>query len=97
MIIVLGNILVKRDKVDEALAVSQQHVHRSRGESGCIAHAVHIDSEDSQRLVFVEKWRDQESLSAHFKQPDSIEFVKALESLVVETPQMSIYEANQTK
>ncbi len=97
MIIVLGHIVVKEDMLEEALALSQRHVTRSRGESGCITHGVHIDSENPQRLVFVEKWRDHASLSAHFKQSGSLEFMRALEGLLVEAPEMSIYQANQAK
>ena len=50
VIIVIGSIVVKAGSVDDALKVSQQHVSRSRSEPGCIAHGVHIDSENPQRL-----------------------------------------------
>lgn len=92
MIIVIGAIVVKEGCVDEALKVSQQHVNRSRKEIGCIAHGIHIDSENPQRLVFIEKWKDKASLSQHFNEPASIEFAKKVESLVVTTPEMAIYD-----
>ena len=55
MIIVLGSALIESGRVAEALALSKQHVERSRAEPGCVAHGVHIDSENPRRLVFVEK------------------------------------------
>ena len=97
MIIVIGDIIVKKDCVDEALVLSQQHVDRSRKEVGCITHGVHRDSENPQRLVFLEKWKDQASLYQHFKEPTSIEFVKKIETLLTSKPQMSIYDATQLK
>ena len=97
MIIVLGSVIVKDCCIDESLKISQQHVNRSRNEPGCIAHAVHLDSENSQCLVFVEKWSDQASLNQHFKEPTSIEFVKKLKEIVTNTPEMSIYDATQLK
>ena len=97
MIIVLGSVIVKDGCIAEALKISQQHVDRSRNEPGCIAHGVHLDSENSQRLVFVEKWSDQATLSQHFKEPTSIEFVKKLKEIVTNTPEMSIYDATQLK
>jgi len=51
MIIVLGSAIVKDGRIDEALKISQQHVNRSRNEPGCIAHGVHLNFENPQRLV----------------------------------------------
>ena len=95
MIIVLGSIIVKEGCVEKALKISQQHVNRSRGEPGCIAHDVHIDSENSQRLVFVEKWSDQASLTQHFKEATSISFVNKIKEVVTNQPEMAVYDATQ--
>jgi hypothetical protein len=54
MIIVLGSVVVREGRVNEALSLSQEHVARSRAEPGCIAHAVHQDAENPLRLVFIE-------------------------------------------
>ena len=95
MIIVLGSVIVKQGGIDEALEISQQHVNRSRCEPGCIAHDVHLDPEDPQRLVFVEKWSDQASLSQHFKKATSLEFVEKIRELVTKAPEMAVYDATQ--
>ncbi len=97
MIIVLGSVMVKDGRIDEALKISQQHVNRSRNEPGCIAHGVHLDFENPQRLVFVEKWSDQVSLSQHFKEPTSIAFVKEIKEIVTHSPEITIYDAIQLK
>ena len=54
MIIVLGSIVARPDTYSEVLKLSQAHVARSRGEPGCVSHAVHQDAEQALRLVFVE-------------------------------------------
>ena len=95
MIIVLGSVVATEGKLPEALALSREHVTRSRTEAGCIAHAVHQDAENPQRLVFVEEWSDQTSLLTHFKVPASKAFAKALASLAAEPPSMSVYQANE--
>ena len=95
MIIVLGSVIVKDGRIDEALEISQRHVNRSRNEPGCIAHDVHLDLDNPQRLVFVEKWSDQTSLSKHFKEPTSITFVKEIKKIVIHSPEMTIYDATQ--
>ncbi len=74
MILVTGCIVAKEDCLAEALSLSLEHVRRSRLENGCIAHAVHQDVENPQRLVFVEEWADEASLAAHLAVPASQAF-----------------------
>lgn len=95
MVIVLGNVLVQEGKMQQALALSLEHVRRSRAEPGCVAHGVHLDAEDPNRLVFVEEWADQAALQQHFKVPESRAFVKALAALAVGAPGMALYEASR--
>jgi quinol monooxygenase YgiN len=56
MILVIGSVVVRDGRLAEAIALSQEHVTRSRAEPGCKAHAVHQDTENPNRLVFVEQW-----------------------------------------
>jgi quinol monooxygenase YgiN len=93
MIIVTGTVKVRPDRIDEALRVSLDHVHRSRLEPGCLEHSVHRDVEDGQTLFFFEQWRDDAALSAHFAVPGSLEFVNAITDLATERPVLNIYEA----
>ena len=93
MILVLGSVVAQSGRIPEALALSQERVQRSRAEPGCIAHAVHQDTENPQRLVFVEQWASQAALWEHFKVPASRSFAKALQALASEEPSISIFEA----
>ncbi|VTU19786.1 Antibiotic biosynthesis monooxygenase [Variovorax sp. SRS16] len=93
MILVTGSILARADSVDEALALSLEHVRRSRTEPGCISHAVHRDAEDPLRLVFVEQWADHAALLAHFAVPSSRAFARAAGALAAEPPTLQIYDA----
>ena len=96
MIIVVGSVLVQDGRMNEAVKLSLEHVNRSRKEPGCISHAVHVDCEDPNRLVFVEEWTDHASLQTHFKVPESGRFVSALSALASERPKMVVYQAEQT-
>ena len=95
MIVVTGSVLARQDTRDEILRLSLEHVHRSRREPGCLSHAVHIDCEDSLRLVFVERWADRNALLAHFAVPASRDFVKALQPLAAASTTLEIYDATQ--
>ena len=93
MILILGAIVARADSLDELRHESLAHVGRSRMEDGCISHAVHIDCENSRRLVFVERWRDSAALDQHFAQPGSGEFVAAVRRLAEATEGMTIYDS----
>ena len=69
MIVVLGSVKVQASKLQDALALAQEHVLRSRTEYGCIEHGVSQDCETPTRLVFVERWESMQSLQAHFVVP----------------------------
>jgi quinol monooxygenase YgiN len=69
MIVVTGSVTARQDSFDEVRKLSLEHVHRSRGEPGCISHAVHVDCENPLRLVFFEQWADRAALLNHFAVP----------------------------
>jgi quinol monooxygenase YgiN len=95
MNLVLGSVMCREERVADALELSQAHVVRSRGEPGCLAHAVYRDVENHCRLVFVEHWVSAEALWEHFRVAASGAFVRALSGMTTEEPQMAIYEATQ--
>jgi len=95
MIIVTGVLTAKADCVDQMLQLSLEHVRRSRTEDGCISHDVSVDGENPDRLLFVERWRDMDSLMVHFALDASKGFVKSLAPLVSAAPEMKIYDATE--
>ena len=97
MIIVTGSVRARPENLDEVLALSLNHVHRSRAEPGCLLHTVHQDVEDPLRVVFLEHWEDREKLDAHFAVPASGAFVVAVSALAAEPPVMNIYGAAPTR
>lgn len=97
MIVVTGSVVVQDGRLDEALALSLEHVRRSRAEPGCLAHAVHRDVEHASRLVFVEEWADRAAIMAHFAVPASRAFAKALATLAAEPAVMSVFEAERLR
>lgn len=95
MIIVTGHVLTNAENRSAIEAECVAHSRRSRAEPGCIAHNIHADCEQPDRLVFVEKWTDSAALLAHFAVPESGAFVQAITRLSAERPEMQIYSANE--
>ncbi|MDQ6698430.1 MAG: antibiotic biosynthesis monooxygenase [Actinomycetota bacterium] len=96
MIIITGTVQGRPDSIDELIAASLEHVHRSRAEPGCISHAVHRDVEDENRLIFVEQWADLDAVRAHFAVPESAAFVVAAGKLATARPTMHLYQSEET-
>jgi quinol monooxygenase YgiN len=95
MIVVTGSVTARQDSFEEARRLALEHVHRSRGEPGCISHSVQIDCENALRLVFIEQWADRTALAVHFAVPASRNFVRALGALVSAPPTIEIYDATR--
>lgn len=93
MVIVTAAVDLPADRVEEALAISIEHVRRSREEPGCLFHSVSRDAEDPNRLRFLETWEDRAALQAHFVVPAAAEFAAALGSMASSRPELRLYEA----
>ncbi|KCZ59998.1 putative quinol monooxygenase [Hyphomonas chukchiensis] len=94
MIIVTGSVATTPDNHERILALSLEHVARSRAEPGCIAHNVHVDCENGHRLVFLEYWSDADALKTHFSVPVSQEFVRAVRQLADGSIEMTIFDSH---
>ena len=95
MIVVTGSVTARLDSFDQVRKLSLEHVQRSRGEPGCISHAVHVDCENPLRLVFFEQWADRAALLNHFAVPASRDFVKSLQSLAAAATTIELYDATR--
>jgi len=95
MILVIGHALAKADTLQAMLAISVEHVLRSRTEPGCISHEVTTDVQDPLRLTFVERWRDMAVLQAHFRVDASRAFAKALAAMADGTPEIHVYQSDE--
>ena len=93
MIIVIGSAEARPEHTDRVLALSLEHVRRSRQEPGCLRHDVSVDGEHPTRLVFVEYWKDMDALNAHFAVPASQAFIKELTPLLAGEPSLEIFQS----
>jgi quinol monooxygenase YgiN len=88
-------VTAREDSFEELLRLSREHVGRSRGEPGCVSHAVYRDPERPLRLFFFEEWRDRAALDAHFARPESAAFVRAARRLAESAPELRVWEATE--
>jgi len=93
MIVVTGIVTAKPETVAELTQAAREHVHRSRGEPGCISHHVAVDADEPLTLHFIERWESADALKAHFAVPESRAFWRRLKSLAADPGHMQVYEA----
>lgn len=93
MIIITGSVMLHPDRREDAIALGMAHSQRSRSEPGCIAHNCLVDTENPDRLVFLEEWADMAAVKTHFAVPESGEFVRQLASMAIEPPAIRIFTA----
>jgi quinol monooxygenase YgiN len=95
MIIVTGSFIAKEGQIETALELSLAHVARSRLEAGCMLHAVHVDAENPNRLVFLEEWDNMAMLKAHFKVPECVAFASRITELADEVEPLNLFDATR--
>jgi quinol monooxygenase YgiN len=93
MIIVTGHAIACEGAGEAMRKLAVEHVLRSRAEPGCISHEVSRDVQQSERFVFVERWRDMAALQAHFQVDASRQFAKSMAQLSDGRLEMAIYQA----
>lgn len=95
MIIIIGSVMTNTSNRAEIEQLCVEHCRRSRAEPGCLAHNVHADCEDPNRLVFLELWADTGAVKAHFSVPASSAFVQRITQLSDVEPTIQIYRADE--
>jgi quinol monooxygenase YgiN len=66
---VVATISVQPDSHDVVVAALLEAVAATRLEDGCEHYALHQDTQRPDRLVMLERWRDEAALDAHARGP----------------------------
>ncbi len=90
MPVIVASIIPKGDQIDAVEAVLKDLIPAVHSEDGCEMYALHRGKD---RLVFVEKWRDMEALSAHGRGDTMKELNKRLAGLVAGPPEVHVVDA----
>jgi quinol monooxygenase YgiN len=97
MIVVVGRVRTDADKRDELIRIGTTVADASRQEEGCIAYRVHEAVDVPNEFVFVEEWRDDAALQAHFRTPHIATFMAAILSAIVSPPDVKFHEVASSR
>lgn len=95
MLIVLAEARMKDETtLVAARPVFEPMIAASRAEPGCISYAYAQDVCDPDKLIIVERWRDEAALVEHFQTEHMAAFQSALGSLDIEITEIAKYHAD---
>lgn len=77
MIVMIARNFIQEGKKGEFVEAVRELICESRKEPGCLSYDLCQDPREENTLIFVERWRDEESIEAHRTAPH---FVAAKEA-----------------
>ncbi|MDR2845524.1 MAG: antibiotic biosynthesis monooxygenase [Puniceicoccales bacterium] len=90
--IILAIIRVKKDGLQKFFPAAKAVVEATRKEPGNVSYVLLANPEDAQSFYFVEHWKDQAAIEAHFAAEHFKTFGKALGELAEGAPKITIYD-----
>jgi quinol monooxygenase YgiN len=83
MIILMGYVQVQATDAAQFLTDVQALARATRAREGCLFYSVAAEDAAAGRMLVVERWRDQASLTAHLEASDTVAFVGRWSSRMV--------------
>jgi quinol monooxygenase YgiN len=83
MIILMGNVQVQATDAARFLTEVQTLARTTRAREGCLFYPVATEDAAAGRMLVVERWRNQASLTAHLEASDTVAFVERWSSRMV--------------
>ncbi len=78
---VVATAKIKSGLEEDALAILRGVIEDIHGEEGCVKYTLHRSQNEPGSIAIVERWRSQEDLDKHFKEPHMAPYAKAIEML----------------
>ena len=92
MIVVVGRVRTDSSKREDLVRIGTAVAAASREEEGCIAYRLYEAADAPNEFVFVEEWRDDAALKAHFRTGHIAEFMAAIPGAIVGAPDVKFHE-----
>ena len=92
MIKVVARNTVKKDKIEEFIAVAEKLVElTNKNDEGCIRYSLYQDVSDPQILTFIEEWESMDALDKHMAADHFKEMVPKLGDFADGPKDMHLY------
>ena len=95
MIIVLAKVRLNEDTLEVGRDVLDTMVQSSRAEEGVLEYSFAIDRSDPTLMHAVEKYKDQEALTAHATSPHMAVFQKSIGDIGFKVEELVMFNADE--
>ena len=92
MIAVIAKIPVVPEKKQQALEVIRNLMKEVANEEGTLFYSVNVSDQDPNTLVFIERYKDMEAVSAHSSTPHFKEFMSKVAEFGAAKPEITLYQ-----
>jgi len=83
MVIVIGEMVVRKENLKEFLEEVERMEEVTRKEDGCISYAMALDDEAEGIISIAERWRDEASLRVHLATDSVKGFIERCGPMIV--------------
>jgi len=87
---IIAKLKVKADKIKAFTEAAKEMIEKSNKETGCISYQLYQDPYDNTRFVFVEEYKNQAAVDAHFASDYFKAFGPKMVDLVAEPGKIKI-------
>ncbi|MGM0419295.1 MAG: putative quinol monooxygenase [Thermodesulfobacteriota bacterium] len=91
MISVIAYLYVKPEKREEAVKAAEELISKVKNEEGTLYYSFNADDNDSETFVFMEKYKDMESLKLHGQTEYFSDFMKKAQNFSSKPPEIKTY------
>lgn len=83
MVIVVGEMIVRPERLQEFLQEVAVMEEVTRQEDGCISYAMALDDEATGAISIAERWRDEAALRTHLATDNVKQFIERCGPMIV--------------
>jgi quinol monooxygenase YgiN len=87
---IVAHVSVKPDKAKDFIAAAKEIIAKSNQEAGCTLYQLYQDPYDASKFVFVEEYKNQAAVDAHFATDHFKGFGAKIGDMVAGPPQIKI-------
>jgi|AntRauTorckE6833_2_1112554.scaffolds.fasta_scaffold191802_1 quinol monooxygenase YgiN len=91
MISVIAYLHVKPEKREEAVKAAEELINQVKNEKGTLYYSFNADDNDPETFVFIEKYKDMDSLKLHGQTEYFSEFMKKAQVFSSKPPEIKTY------
>ena len=91
---ITARVFVKPDKVADFVEAAKAMIDSSNMEPGCESYRLYQDPYDNTNLIFVEVWKDQAAIDAHFAMLYFKAFGPKISDWLLKPTELKIYDVS---